>query len=131
MPHWQHGRRHVTRQARATSGVGVATAATVTHPRHGLDDRLTNPVRLSIVAALASVEQAEFALVRDSIEITDPALSKQVALLEEAGYVAVDKGRVGRRPRTWLRLTDSGRAAYERHILALRAIAGLTSPDQR
>lgn len=40
-------------------------------------------------------------------------LSKQVALLERAGYVRVEKGRVGRRPRTWLSLTDEGIAAYE------------------
>jgi hypothetical protein len=46
---------------------------------------------------LAGVERAEFALVRDTVEITDPMLSKQVALLEAAGYVGVDKGRAGRR----------------------------------
>jgi DNA-binding MarR family transcriptional regulator len=100
---------------------------TGTHPRHELDDLLTNPVRLSIAAALAAVERAEFALVRDTVEITDPMLSKQVALFEQAGYVAVDKGRVGRRPRTWLGLTATGREAYERHIQALQAIAGLAS----
>ncbi|MDQ1645314.1 MAG: hypothetical protein QOJ50_1498 [Cryptosporangiaceae bacterium] len=97
---------------------------TGTHPRHRLDDLLTHAVRLSIVAALAEVDKAEFALVRDSVEISDPTLSKQVALLEEAGYVGVEKGRVGRRPRTWLRLTAEGEAAYRGHVEALRAIAG-------
>ena len=95
----------------------------MTHPRHSLDDVLTNGVRFSIVAALQGVERAEFALVRDSVEITDPALSKQSALLETAGYIEVTKGRVGRRPRTWLALTAEGRAALARHLLALRAIA--------
>ncbi|MFJ1567980.1 transcriptional regulator [Streptomyces erythrochromogenes] len=42
----------------------------------------------------------------------------------EAGWVAVEKGQVGRRPRTWLRLTGEGSAAYRRHLVALRAIAG-------
>jgi len=98
---------------------------TGTHPRHKLDDLLTNPVRLSVVAALAGVDRAEFALIRDSVEISDQLLSKQVALLEAAGYVDVEKGRVGRRPRTWLKLTGSGDAAYRRHVTALRAIAGL------
>ena len=32
-------------------------------------------------------------------------------------------GDVGKRPRTWLSLTAAGRAAYERHLAALRAIA--------
>lgn len=97
-----------------------------THPRHNLDDLLTHAVRLSIMAALAGVEKAEFALVRDSVEISDPMLSKQVALLEEAGYVDVEKGRAGRRTRTWLKLTANGDEAYRRHIQALKSIAGLT-----
>ena len=94
------------------------------HPRHRLDDLLTHGVRLSVVAALEGAGKAEFALVRDSVEVSDSVLSKQVAQLEEAGYVAVDKGRVGRRVRTWLSLTDTGRTALERHLGALRDIAG-------
>lgn len=97
----------------------------VQHPRHDLDDLLTHAVRFSIVAALAEVEKAEFAAVRDSVEITAPTLSKQVALLEGAGYVGVEKGRVGRQPRTWLLLTHAGREAYTRHLAALRRIAGM------
>lgn len=105
---------------------------TARHPRHQLDELLTNGVRLSIVAALDGVDRAEFALVRDSVEITDSALSKQVATLEAAGYVGVDKGRVGRRPRTWLHLTDLGRDALSRHLTALRDITRLpaTTPPR-
>lgn len=93
------------------------------HPRHDLDDLLNHPVRLSIVAALADVARAEFALVRDAVEVTDPMLSKQVALLESAGYVGVAKGRAGRRTRTWLNLTEAGREVYAKHVAALQAIA--------
>jgi DNA-binding MarR family transcriptional regulator len=92
------------------------------HPRHDLDTLLTNPVRLSIVAILAGAERAEFALVRDAVEITDAMLSKQAALLEEAGYVEVEKGRAGRRPRTWLRLTALGHGVYGRHVRALHLL---------
>ncbi|MFJ8230699.1 winged helix-turn-helix domain-containing protein [Streptomyces sp. NPDC094448] len=99
------------------------------HPRHALSPLLNAPVRLSVVAALAPVHRAEFGFVRDLVEVTDSALSKQVAGLEEAGLVAVDKGRVGRRPRTWLSLTEEGREVYGRHLAALRAIAdGLGAP---
>ena len=93
------------------------------HPRHGLDDVIHAPVRLSIVATLSGVDRAEFSFVRDAVEITDSALSKQVALLEQAGYVAVTKGHVGKRPRTWLALSPAGRAALERHLAALAEIA--------
>ncbi len=94
------------------------------HPRHRLDDVIHAPVRLSIVAALAAVDKADFGEVRDAVEITDSALSKQVATLEGAGYVDVSKGRVGRRPRTWLALTTRGRQALTDHLAALSAIAG-------
>jgi DNA-binding MarR family transcriptional regulator len=82
------------------------------------------PLRLSIMACLTPVEEAEFSFVRDAVELTAPTLSKQVTILQEAGYVAVRKGHVGKRPRTWLALTPAGRAAYAAHLNALRAIAG-------
>ncbi|MGC5028349.1 winged helix-turn-helix domain-containing protein [Micromonospora sp. DT229] len=103
----------------------AARTGGLTHPRRDLDELLTHAVRFSIVAALAGVQRAEFAAVRDSVEISDAMLSKQVALLEKASYVHVEKGRVGRRPRTWLALTGEGAAAYEKHVAALRTIAGL------
>ncbi|MER6197537.1 transcriptional regulator [Streptomyces sp. NPDC001586] len=93
------------------------------HPRHDLAPLLNAPVRLSVVAALEPLDKAEFGFVRDLVEVTDSALSKQVAALEEAGWVSVRKGRVGRRPRTWLSLTPEGRTVYQRHLAALRAIA--------
>lgn len=93
------------------------------HARHRLDDVIHAPVRFSIVAALASVDEAEFAAVRDTVEVSDSALSKQVTTLETAGYVKVRKGYVGKRPRTWLSLTARGRRAYEAHLAALREIA--------
>jgi DNA-binding MarR family transcriptional regulator len=95
----------------------------VSHPRHQLDELIHSPVRMSIVATLAAADRAEFAFVRDTVEITDSALSKQVATLEKAGYVKVIKGYVGKRPRTWLSLSKAGREAYERHLAALRAIS--------
>ena len=94
------------------------------HPRHLLDPLINSPVRLSVVACLAEVTEAEFGFVAQTVELTAPALSKQVTLLESAGYVTVRKGAVGRRPRTWLALTDAGRGALAGHLAALRAIAG-------
>jgi len=44
--------------------------------------------------------------------------------LEEAGYVKIRKGYVGKRLRTWLSLTRAGRTAYRDHLHALRAIVG-------
>ncbi|WP_039641978.1 transcriptional regulator [Streptomyces sp. 769] len=96
------------------------------HPRHELAPLLASPVRLSIVAALAANDRAEFAFVRDLVEITDSALSRQATTLEEAGFLEIVKGHVGRRPRTWLALTEHGRAVYARHMTALRSIVDLS-----
>jgi hypothetical protein len=80
----------------------MSEGSTAGHPRHRLDPVIHSPVRLSIVACLAAAERAEFGFVRDTVEVSDSVLSKQVTVLAEAGYVQVRKGYVGKRPRTWL-----------------------------
>ncbi|MFC4057450.1 winged helix-turn-helix domain-containing protein [Planomonospora corallina] len=92
------------------------------HPRHELDDVIHAPVRLSIVAALAAAEKVEFRFLRDTIEVSDSLLSKHVLTLEEAGYVEVEKAFVGKRPRTWLSLTDSGRRAFQNYVSVLQRL---------
>lgn len=99
------------------------SAVTGGHARHRLDEVIHAPVRFSIVAALASVDEADFATVRDNLELSDSQLSKQATVLEQAGYVKVRKGYVGRRPRTWLSLTREGSDALRGHLAALREIA--------
>ncbi|MGY1806113.1 winged helix-turn-helix domain-containing protein [Blastococcus sp. SYSU D00669] len=98
------------------------------HPRHALDEHIHAPVRFSVVATLAATEEAEFGFVRDGVQISDSLLSKTVSSLEQAGYVEVRKGYLGKRPRTWLRLSAAGRAAFEAHVAALRAIAEGAAP---
>jgi DNA-binding MarR family transcriptional regulator len=93
------------------------------HPRHSLDDLFGHPVRFSVVALLAAASRVEFSFVRDHVEVTDSMLSKQVSTLEQSGYVKVEKGFIGKRPRTWLSLTKAGRRTFERHLAALREIA--------
>jgi DNA-binding MarR family transcriptional regulator len=81
-------------------------------------DPLIHPItRLSICGLLAAgADWLEFAALRDAAGISDSVLSKQSRVLEEAGYVQVRKGAVGRRPRTWFRLTPAGRQAVEGHL---------------
>ncbi len=98
------------------------------HPRHQLDEHIHAPVRFVVMATLASAEEAEFGFVRDGVQVSDSVLSKTVSALERAGYVEVRKGYVGKRPRTWLRLSRRGRAAFTAHVAALRAIADRALP---
>jgi DNA-binding MarR family transcriptional regulator len=94
-----------------------------------LDQLLLDPTRLAIVSLLVAAEWAEFGFVRDSVKLTDSALSKQVTTLSRNDYVEVRKGYVGKRPRTWLNLSDTGRDALAEHISALQAIAEKARSD--
>ncbi|MEV0617426.1 transcriptional regulator [Nonomuraea sp. NPDC050404] len=101
----------------------------MSHPRHGLDDIIHAPVRLSIMAMLAATETVEFRFLKDTIEVSDSLLSKHILTLENAGYVRVTKVFVGKRPRTWLALTDEGRDAFRTYTATLRQITeGLHAP---
>ncbi|HEY2238410.1 MAG TPA: transcriptional regulator [Streptosporangiaceae bacterium] len=81
-------------------------------------DPLIHPItRLSICGLLAAgADWVEFAALRDAAGISDSVLSKQSRVLEDAGYMEVRKGAVGRRPRTWFRLTAEGRQALQGHL---------------
>jgi DNA-binding transcriptional ArsR family regulator len=86
------------------------------------DQLIHAPTRLAIVALLAAAEWADFKFIRDSVGLSDSALSKQLTTLEEAGYVDIRKSFVGKRPRTSTRLNTVGRAAFEQHVAALQEI---------
>ena len=88
------------------------------------DELIHAPTRLSLVAFLAATSWADFAVLRDSIELSDSALSKQLTTLQEAGYIEIRKTFVAKRPRTSARLTPAGRTAFDRHVLALQEIVG-------
>ncbi len=95
-----------------------------TEPR--LHEQLTPTARLSLLAALLDADEAEFAVARDAVGVSDSVLSRHMSVLEGAGLLRVRKGYVARRPRTWLALTDEGRQAYAEHRAALLRI--LKSP---
>jgi DNA-binding transcriptional ArsR family regulator len=93
------------------------------------DELIHPPTRLAIVSLLAASQWADFKFIRESIGLSDSALSKQLTTLEQAEYVEIHKGFVGKRPRTSARLTPAGRTAFEQHVAALQDIvarAGVT-----
>jgi DNA-binding MarR family transcriptional regulator len=94
----------------------------VTHPALRLDDTVHQRVRLGILAVLSEARRADFAFLRDALELTDGNLSRHLQVLEEAGLVKVEKGFEGRRPRTWVEATRRGRRALEAEMTALREL---------
>lgn len=95
----------------------------MTEPRF---DELIHPgTRLSIVAMLAAAEWTDFAFLRDQLDLSDSALSKQLSTLEDAGYVTLDRTLSNGRRRVRAMLTTAGRTAFDGHVAALRAIVGI------
>ncbi|MBA8827457.1 DNA-binding MarR family transcriptional regulator [Saccharopolyspora lacisalsi] len=70
------------------------------------------------------MEWAEFSVVRDTLEVSDPVLSKQVGTLVAAGHPEQRRATRDTRRRVWLRLSKLGRTAHARHLAALREIVG-------
>ncbi|MDH7971853.1 transcriptional regulator [Sphingomonas sp. AR_OL41] len=81
------------------------------------------PARLQIMAVLAGVQDAEFAMLRTTADVSDSVLSKHLAALNEAGYVRLRKAALDGRQRTWVSLTRTGRTAFRDHVAALTALA--------
>ena len=87
-----------------------------------LNPAFVAPARLKAMTMLTAVSEAEFATVRDALDVSDSVLSKHVSALEDAGYVRRRKGSHRGRRTTWLALTAEGRAALTAHVAALRAL---------
>lgn len=88
-----------------------------------------NPVvhgklRLALLSLLASVEQADFTWLREKTGSTDGNLGAQLLKLEEAGYVAVEKKFVQRKPQSIYRMTEPGRVALSEYVKALKQLLG-------
>ena len=92
------------------------------HPASRLDNVVHQRVRLGILTVLEEAGRAEFTYVRDALALTDGNLSRNLAVLDRAGYVAIEKGREGGRPRTWVSPTEAGRAALRAELRALREL---------
>ena len=80
--------------------------------RAAFDDIIHAPNRLQICALLAPVDALDFATVRESLAV---------------GYLHTTKTRHASRSRTWLSLTDTGRAALNSHLAELRRIAAIAT----
>ncbi|MEV0247540.1 transcriptional regulator [Nocardia sp. NPDC050712] len=92
-------------------------------------DELIHPsTRLALVATLAAADWAEFAFLKDRLGLSDSALSKQLATLEDAGYVTTERRLEGSRRKVRARLTEHGRDAFTGHVAALQEIVATAAP---
>lgn len=90
-----------------------------------LDPLLHSQLRLAVMSILMNVEDADFVYLKEKTSSTAGNLSVQLDKLSSAGYIAVEKGFVGKKTRTVCRVTDIGRKAFENYVDTLRTYLNL------
>lgn len=82
-------------------------------PINSLDRIIHEPARLIILAYLYVVESADFLFLMRQTKLTRGNLSSHLSKLESAGYIGIEKEFIDKIPRTLLKLTPSGREAFQ------------------
>lgn len=85
-----------------------------------LDPLLHSELRLAVISILISVEEADFVYLREKTGATAGNLSVQISKLNEAGYIKLERGFVGKRTRTVCKITSKGVDAFEKYVDALK-----------
>lgn len=90
-----------------------------------LNPLLHSQLRLAVMSILMNVEEADFVYLKEKTESTAGNLSVQLDKLSSAGYISIEKGMSGKRPRTVCSVTPEGRAAFEEYVETLRSYLNL------
>jgi DNA-binding MarR family transcriptional regulator len=98
------------------------TVRLVPHPTAHLDEVVHQRARLGILAILAGANEVDFGYLRQTLKLTDGNLSGHLQVLEKAGLIALTKGYEGKRPRTWVRITNPGRDAFQAELATLQQL---------
>ncbi|MFF6980272.1 winged helix-turn-helix domain-containing protein [Streptomyces sp. NPDC008343] len=92
------------------------------HPTHTLDDTVHQRVRLGVLAIAREADRVEFGFLKSQLAVTDGNLSRHLKVLEDLDLIVIEKGYVGRRPRTWITLTSQGAQALASELQTLREL---------
>ena len=94
-----------------------------------IDEVIHGRIRLGIMAYLAGQSIADFNTLKARLQASDGNLSVHLSKLEQAGYVAVDKSFVGKKPLTRVKLTDAGRKAFVAYLDAIGRLVAEPPPE--
>ena len=87
-----------------------------------LDRAIHSPARLMILTFLYVVEKGDMVYLVNQTGLTWGNLSANIKKLEEIGYVKIEKKFVARKPQTWVKLTESGRKAFQAYRIAMKEV---------
>jgi DNA-binding HxlR family transcriptional regulator len=110
------------------AGNGNARRTPGRYAYDGLERVIHEKARLSILSSLASNEAGLlFNDLKALCSLTDGNLSRQLQVLQEAGFVEVWKGMKNNRPQTLCRLTGDGRKRFLDYIAVLESVVANAS----
>lgn len=76
-------------------------------------------IRLGVMSSLMVNEEISFNELKQLLEVTDGNLASHIVQLEEAGFVKVHKGFIGKKTNTTYSITRTGSKAFRDHLQAL------------
>lgn len=87
-----------------------------------LNKAFDNRIRLGIMSALAVNEEVSYITFKELLNVTDGNLASHLKGLEEAGFLKVHKGFVGRKTNTTYQITAIGAQAFKQHLDTLEVM---------
>ncbi len=96
------------------------------NPIGNLNKYFDNRIRLGVMSSLMVNDNVSFNDLKTMLEVTDGNLASHLSQLEDAGYIKVHKGFIGKKTNTTYSVTRSGEKAFKEHLEALeKMIKGL------
>lgn len=90
-----------------------------------LNPLIHSQLRLSIMTLLLSVDEADFNYIKEQTQATAGNISVQLDKLSGAGYIEVKKEFVGKKTRTYCKMTEEGRQAFEEYVKQLKTFLNM------
>ena len=93
-----------------------------------LDPTIHSRIRLAVLSILASVKEADFTYLKETIGTTDGNLSTHLSKLEQAKLIKVKKSFKGKKPVTTCSISQKGKDAFSKYLKALEDIIHFKRP---
>ena len=82
------------------------------------------PARVAIMSLLSVVEEADFLFIMNKTGLTQGNLSSHLAKLEAADYIKIRKAFKGKRPITFIKISELGRSVFDEYLISLKQFIG-------
>ena len=84
-----------------------------------LNKAFDSRIRLGIMSSLMVNDEVTYNELKELLQVTDGNLASHLKGLEEATYIKVYKGFIGRKTNTTYKATKAGEKAFKQHLDAL------------